>query len=132
MTNLRVHKVIKQRPVLLNHAPNLHYLDIQAFEPQMVSGKAIILHPLTCAAFNTDLDGDQMAVHLPITNSKRSRELMAAGHILDPKVGKPIIIPTQDMLIGIYYLSSEVANGNMNNLFNVNEAFKAYQLGAVS
>ena len=72
-----------------------------------------------------------MAVHLPITNSKRSRELMAAGHILGSKDGKPIITPTQDMLIGIYYLSSEVANGNMNNLFNVNEAFKAYQLGAV-
>ena len=132
-----VRKVIKQRPVLLNRAPTLHRLGIQAFEPQMVAGKAIRLHPLACAAFNADFDGDQMAVHLPITDDsvKEARsDLMAAGHILGPKDGKPIITPSQDMLIGIYYLSSEVENGKgQGTIFaNVNEALKAYQLGAVS
>ena len=132
-----VRKVIKQRPVLLNRAPTLHRLGIQAFEPQMVAGKAIRLHPLACAAFNADFDGDQMAVHLPITDDsvKEARsDLMAATHILGPKDGKPIITPSQDMLIGIYYLSSEVENGKgQGTIFaNVNEALKAYQLGAVS
>ena len=132
-----VRKVIKQRPVLLNRAPTLHRLGIQAFEPQMLPGKAIRLHPLACAAFNADFDGDQMAVHLPITDDsvKEARsDLMAAGHILGPKDGKPIITPSQDMLIGIYYLSSEVENGKgQGTIFaNVNEALKAYQLGAVS
>ena len=131
-----VYKVIKQRPVLLNRAPTLHRLGIQAFEPKIVDGKAIRLHPLACAAFNADFDGDQMAVHLPITAAsvKEARDyLMAAKHILGPKDGKPIITPSQDMLIGIYYLSTETKNakGEGTIFASVNEAIKAYQLGVV-
>lgn len=106
-----VEKVIKSRPVLLNRAPTLHRLGIQAFEVKMVSGKAIHLHPLVTTAFNADFDGDQMAVHVPLSKEAiaEARSIMLASwHILGPKDGKPIITPTQDMVLGNYYLSKEV------------------------
>ncbi|MEJ3572016.1 DNA-directed RNA polymerase subunit beta' [Ureaplasma urealyticum] len=105
-----VEKVIKQRPVILNRAPTLHRLGIQAFEPKMVDGKAIRLHPLVTTAFNADFDGDQMAVHIPLSKEAVAEArsiLLASWHILGPKDGKPIITPTQDMILGIYYLTKE-------------------------
>ncbi|MGL4951035.1 MAG: DNA-directed RNA polymerase subunit beta', partial [Mycoplasma sp.] len=105
-----VHKVIKQRPVILNRAPTLHRLGIQAFEPKMIEGKAIRLHPLVTTAFNADFDGDQMAVHVPLGEEAVAEArsiLLASWHILGPKDGKPIITPTQDMVLGNYYLSME-------------------------
>lgn len=105
-----VEEVIKKRPVLLNRAPTLHRLGIQAFEPRMVDGKAIRLHPLVTTAFNADFDGDQMAVHLPISDEAIAEArslLLASWHILGPKDGKPVITPTQDMILGIYYLTIE-------------------------
>lgn len=109
-----VEKVIKSRPVLLNRAPTLHRLGIQSFEVKMVDGKAIRLHPLVTTAFNADFDGDQMAVHVPLGKEAiaEARSIMLASwHILGPKDGKPIIAPTQDMVLGIYYISKEVKNG---------------------
>ena len=105
-----VHKVIKERPVILNRAPTLHRLGIQAFEPKIVDGKAIRLHPLVTTAFNADFDGDQMAVHVPLSKEAVAEArsiLLASWHVLGPKDGKPIITPTQDMVLGIYYLSME-------------------------
>ncbi|MDN4461965.1 DNA-directed RNA polymerase subunit beta' [Fructilactobacillus sanfranciscensis] len=102
--------VIKEHPVLLNRAPTLHRLGIQAFEPVLVSGKSMRLHPLVCAAYNADFDGDQMAIHVPLSDEAQaeSRLLMAAaGHILAPKDGKPVVAPSQDMVIGNYYLTME-------------------------
>ena len=132
-----VQEVIKTRPVLLNRAPTLHRLSIQAFEPKIVDGKAIRLHPLSCAAFNADFDGDQMAVHLPITKeaiSEARERLMAADHILGPKDGNPIIVPTQDMIIGIFHLSLEKLNEPGQGIIfaTPHEAIKAYQTRAVS
>ncbi|MDE6473257.1 MAG: DNA-directed RNA polymerase subunit beta' [Ureaplasma sp.] len=105
-----VEKVIKERPVLLNRAPTLHRLGIQAFEVKMVDGKAIRLHPLVTTAFNADFDGDQMAVHVPLSKEAvaEARSIMLASwHILGPKDGKPIVAPTQDIVLGNYYLSKE-------------------------
>ncbi len=105
-------EVIKEHPVLLNRAPTLHRLGIQAFEPVLVEGKAIQIHPLVCTAFNADFDGDQMAVHLPLSAEAQaeSRVLMlSANNILSPASGRPIVTPTQDMVIGAYYLTEEVA-----------------------
>lgn len=105
-----VHNVIKERPVILNRAPTLHRLGIQAFEPKMIEGKAIRLHPLVTTAFNADFDGDQMAVHVPLSKEAIAEArsiLLASWHILGPKDGKPIITPTQDMVLGNYYLSME-------------------------
>ena len=105
-------EVIKEHPVLLNRAPTLHRLGIQAFEPVLVEGKAIQIHPLVCTAFNADFDGDQMAVHLPLSAEAQaeSRVLMlSANNILSPASGRPIVTPTQDMVIGSYYLTEEVA-----------------------
>lgn len=105
-----VNKVIKKRPVLLNRAPTLHRLGIQAFEPVLIEGKAIRLHPLVTTAFNADFDGDQMAVHLPLSVEAVAEAraiLLASWHILGPKDGKPIITPTQDMILGNYYLTTE-------------------------
>ena len=105
-----VEKVIKQRPVLLNRAPTLHRLGIQAFEPIMIEGKAIRLHPLVTTAFNADFDGDQMAVHVPLSPEAVAEArsiILASWHILGPKDGKPIITPTQDMVLGNYYLTME-------------------------
>ena len=106
-------EVIKEHPVFLNRAPTLHRLGIQAFEPVLVEGKAIQIHPLVCAAFNADFDGDQMAVHLPLSAEAQAeaRMLMLAAHnILSPASGRPIAVPSQDMIIGLYYLS-EVLDG---------------------
>ncbi|HYH51331.1 MAG TPA: DNA-directed RNA polymerase subunit beta', partial [Acidimicrobiia bacterium] len=104
-------EVIKEHPVLLNRAPTLHRLGIQAFEPVLVEGKAIQIHPLVCAAFNADFDGDQMAVHLPLSAEAQAEArilMLSANNILSPAHGRPIAIPTQDMVIGGYYLTEEV------------------------
>ncbi|HEX6383003.1 MAG TPA: DNA-directed RNA polymerase subunit beta', partial [Acidimicrobiia bacterium] len=103
-------EVIKEHPVLLNRAPTLHRLGIQAFEPVLVEGKAIQIHPLVCAAFNADFDGDQMAVHLPLSAEAQAEArilMLSANNILSPAHGRPIAIPTQDMVIGAYYLTEE-------------------------
>ncbi|CAK8054370.1 DNA-directed RNA polymerase subunit beta' [Eupransor demetentiae] len=102
--------VIQEHPVLLNRAPTLHRLGIQAFEPVLVSGKAMRLHPLICEAYNADFDGDQMAIHVPLSDEAQAESrllMLAAGHILAPKDGKPIVTPSQDMVIGNYYLTTE-------------------------
>jgi DNA-directed RNA polymerase subunit beta' len=103
-------EVVKEFPVLLNRAPTLHRLGIQAFEPVLIDGKAIQLHPLVCSAFNADFDGDQMAVHVPVTLEAQVEArvlLMSTNNILSPAHGKPIIVPTQDMVLGIYYMTRE-------------------------
>ena len=100
--------VIREHPVLLNRAPTLHRLGIQAFEPQLIEGKAIQLHPLACGAFNADFDGDQMAVHLPLSNEAilEAQVLMLQSHnILNPANGAPITVPSQDMVLGLYYIT---------------------------
>ena len=101
-------EVIKQRPVLLNRAPTLHRLGIKAFEPRLIEGSAIQLHPLVCTAFNADFDGDQMAVHVPLSDAavKEARELMLASrNLLKPASGEPIISPGKDIVLGVYYLT---------------------------
>src|SRR5438128_5855759 len=101
-------EVIKEHPVLLNRAPTLHRLGIQAFEPILVEGKAIQIHPLVCTAFNADFDGDQMAVHLPLSTEAQAEArilMLSANNILSPAHGRPIAVPTQDMVLGIYYLT---------------------------
>src|SRR5262249_34020730 len=101
-------EVIREHPVLLNRAPTLHRLGIQAFEPVLIEGKAIQLHPLVCAAFNADFDGDQMAVHVPLSLEAllEARVLMMSpNNILHPANGSPIIVPSQDIVLGLYYLS---------------------------
>ncbi len=107
--------VIRQHPVLLNRAPTLHRLGVQAFEPILTEGKAIQLHPLVCAAFNADFDGDQMAVHVPLSIESQLEArvlMMSTNNILHPANGKPIIVPSQDMILGIYYLSQEPIESN--------------------
>lgn len=107
-----VEDVIKEHPVMLNRAPTLHRLGIQAFEPKLIGGKAIRLHPLVCTAFNADFDGDQMAVHVPLSEEAiaEARLLMlGANNILHPKDGSPIVTPSQDMVLGNYYLTMEKA-----------------------
>src|SRR5256886_14503030 len=101
-------EVIREHPVLLNRAPTLHRLGIQAFEPVLIEGKAIQLHPLVCTAFNADFDADQMAVHVPLSLEAQldARVLMmSTNNILSPASGKPIIVPTQDIVLGLFYLS---------------------------
>ena len=103
-------EVIREHPVLLNRAPTLHRLGIQAFEPVLIEGKAIQLHPLVCTAFNADFDGDQMAVHVPLSLEAQLEArvlMMSTNNILSPANGKPIIVPTQDIVLGLYYLSQE-------------------------
>src|SRR5690554_117626 len=103
-------KVVKEHPVLLNRAPTLHRLGIQAFEPKLVDGKAIRLHPLVTPAFNADFDGDQMAVHVPLSPEAISEArllMLASNNILNPKDGKPVVTPSQDMVLGNYYLTIE-------------------------
>src|SRR6188474_1124836 len=97
-------EVIREHPILLNRAPTLHRLGIQAFEPTLIEGKAIQLHPLVCAAFNADFDGDQMAVHVPLSLEARVL-MMSTNNILHPANGQPIIVPSQDIVLGLYYLS---------------------------
>jgi len=129
--------VIKDHPVLLNRAPTLHRLGIQAFSPVLVEGRAIRLHPLVCTAFNADFDGDQMAVHLPLSEEAQdeARNLMlAAKNLLKPSDGKPVTVPTQDMVLGSYYLTidkkGELGEGKVFRDFN--EALMAYQDGVIS
>ncbi|WP_286966449.1 MULTISPECIES: DNA-directed RNA polymerase subunit beta' [Arsenicicoccus] len=107
-------EVITEHPVLLNRAPTLHRLGIQAFEPQLVEGKAIQLHPLVCGAFNADFDGDQMAVHVPLSAEAQAEArilMLSSNNILKPADGRPVTMPTQDMIIGLFHLTSEVENG---------------------
>jgi DNA-directed RNA polymerase subunit beta' len=102
-------EVIREHPVLLNRAPTLHRLGIQAFEPKLIEGKAIQLHPLVCAAFNADFDGDQMAVHVPLSLEAQLEArvlMMSTNNILSPANGRPIIVPSQDIVLGLYYLST--------------------------
>src|SRR5216117_3987563 len=103
-------EVIQEHPVLLNRAPTLHRLGVQAFEPLLIDGKAIQLHPLVCAAFNADFDGDQMAVHVPLSVEAQMEArvlMMSTNNILSPAHGKPIIIPSQDIVLGLYYMTRE-------------------------
>ncbi|MCJ7672447.1 MAG: DNA-directed RNA polymerase subunit beta', partial [Acidimicrobiia bacterium] len=123
--------VIKEHPVFLNRAPTLHRLGIQAFEPVLIEGKAIQIHPLVCAAFNADFDGDQMAVHLPLSAEAQAeaRLLMLSAHnILSPAHGRPIAVPSQDMVIGVYYLTEVVegAPGEGRTFASLDEAVMAY------
>ena len=130
-------EVIREHPVMLNRAPTLHRLGIQAFEPILVEGKAIKLHPLVCTAFNADFDGDQMAVHLPLTAEAQAEcrfLLLSPNNLLKPSDGGPVAVPSQDMVLGIYYLTQErpEALGSGKVFKNVNEAILAYENGAVT
>jgi DNA-directed RNA polymerase subunit beta' len=130
-------EVIREHPVLLNRAPTLHRLGIQAFEPVLIEGKAIQLHPLVCAAFNADFDGDQMAVHVPLSLEAQLEArvlMMSTNNILSPANGKPIIVPSQDMVLGLYYLSMERKGepGEGSLLSGMAEVHQALAAGAVT
>jgi len=141
-------EVIKEHPVLLNRAPTLHRLGIQAFEPVLVEGRAIKLHPLVCTAYNADFDGDQMAVHVPLSAEAQAEArflMLSANNLLKPQDGRPVTVPTQDMVLGTYYLTMEKEavkdeNGNVTNgvigegkvFSSPEEALMAYQNGYVS
>jgi DNA-directed RNA polymerase subunit beta' len=130
-------EVIREHPVLLNRAPTLHRLGIQAFEPVLIEGKAIQLHPLVCAAFNADFDGDQMAVHVPLSLEAQLEArvlMMSTNNILSPANGKPIIVPSQDMVLGLYYLSMdrEGEPGEGMLLSDMAEVHQAIEVGAVT
>lgn len=127
-----VEEKIKEHPIMLNRAPTLHRLGIQAFEPKLIEGRSIRLHPLVCAAFNADFDGDQMAVHVPITDEAQAEArilMLGANNILSPKDGKPIVSPSQDMVLGNYYLTMEKPGlpGEGRVFKNENEAIMAYE-----
>ena len=129
-------EVIREHPVLLNRAPTLHRLGIQAFEPVLIEGKAIQLHPLVCTAYNADFDGDQMAVHVPLTLEAQleSRALMmSTNNILSPASGQPIIVPSQDVVLGIYYMTREKVNvrGEGMMFADADEVHRAYHAGEV-
>ena len=130
-------EVIKEHPVMLNRAPTLHRLGIQAFEPILVEGKAIKLHPLVCTAFNADFDGDQMAVHLPLSVEAQAEcrfLLLSPNNLLKPSDGGPVAVPSQDMVLGIYYLTQERpgAKGEGKFFKNLNEAILAYENDALT
>ena len=130
-------KVIKEHPVMLNRAPTLHRLGIQAFEPILVQGKAIKLHPLVCTAFNADFDGDQMAVHLPLSVEAQAEcrfLLLSPNNLLKPSDGGPVAVPSQDMVLGIYYLTQERpgAKGEGKFFKSINEAILAYENGVIT
>ena len=130
-------EVIREHPVLLNRAPTLHRLGIQAFEPVLIEGKAIQLHPLVCSAFNADFDGDQMAVHVPLSLEAQLEArvlMMSTNNILSPANGKPIIVPSQDMVLGLYYLSMdrEGEPGEGKVLADIDEVHQALHVGAVT
>ncbi|MCP5145988.1 MAG: DNA-directed RNA polymerase subunit beta' [Gammaproteobacteria bacterium] len=130
-------EVIREHPVLLNRAPTLHRLGIQAFEPVLIEGKAIQLHPLVCTAFNADFDGDQMAVHVPLSIEAQLEArtlMMSTNNILSPANGDPIIVPTQDVVLGLYYMTREsvAAKGSGMIFSDLSEAHRAYETGAVS
>ena len=125
--------VIKDHPVLLNRAPTLHRLGIQAFEPVLVEGRALKLHPLVCTAYNADFDGDQMAVHVPLSAEAQAEArflMLAANNLLKPSDGRPVAVPTQDMVLGSYYLTLEKdGEPGEGKAFTSdgNEAMMAYQ-----
>ncbi len=130
-------EVISEHPVLLNRAPTLHRLGIQAFEPQLVEGKAIQIHPLVCTAFNADFDGDQMAVHLPLSAEAQAEArvlMLSSNNILSPASGRPITSPTQDMVLGLYFLTSlrENQTGEGRAFGSVAEALMAFEQGSLS
>ena len=132
-----VEEVIKEHPVMLNRAPTLHRLGIQAFEPVLVGGKAIRLHPLVCPAFNADFDGDQMAVHVPLSEEAQAEArmlMLGSNNILHPKSGDPIVTPSQDMVLGNYYITMEKAGeeGEGRVFKNSNEALMAYERREIS
>ncbi len=129
-------EVIAEHPVMLNRAPTLHRLGIQAFEPQLVEGKAIQIHPLVCTAFNADFDGDQMAVHLPLSAEAQAEArilMLSSNNILSPASGRPITSPTQDMVLGIYFLTSKHAdlNGEGRAFSSTSEALMSFDLGSL-
>ncbi|PCK30835.1 DNA-directed RNA polymerase subunit beta' [Pseudoalteromonas piscicida] len=128
-------EVIREHPVLLNRTPTLHRLGIQAFEPVLIEGKAIHLHPLVCAAYNADFDGDQMAVHVPLTLEAQLEAralMMSTNNILAPANGEPIIVPSQDVVLGLYYMTRDCINGKGEGTVfkDAKEAEKAYRVGA--
>ena len=128
--------IIKGHPVMLNRAPTLHRLGIQAFEPVLVEGRAIRLHPLVCTAFNADFDGDQMAVHVPLSAEAQAEArllMLSANNLLKPQDGKPVTIPSQDMVLGSYYLTidRDTEPGAGKVFRNVDEALMAYNEGIV-
>ena len=130
-------EVIKEHPVMLNRAPTLHRLGIQAFEPILVEGKAIKLHPLVCTAFNADFDGDQMAVHLPLSQEAQAEcrfLLLSPNNLLKPSDGGPVAVPSQDMVLGIYYLTQkrEGAKGEGKSFTSLAEAILAYENGYIT
>jgi len=127
-------EVIREHPIMLNRAPTLHRLGIQAFEPVLIEGKAMQLHPLVCTAFNADFDGDQMAVHVPLTIEAQLEAralMMSTNNILAPASGEPIIVPTQDVILGLYYMTRETINGKGEGMVfsNPEEAMRAYRNG---
>ena len=127
-------EVIREHPVMLNRAPTLHRLGIQAFEPVLIEGKAIHLHPLVCAAYNADFDGDQMAVHVPLTIEAQMEArtlMMSTNNVLAPANGEPIIVPSQDVVLGLYYLTRDCINGLGEGMVftDTKEAEKAYRTG---
>ena len=129
-------EVIREHPVLLNRAPTLHRLGIQAFEPVLIEGKAIQLHPLVCTAFNADFDGDQMAVHVPLSIEAQLEArtlMMSSNNILSPAHGEPIIVPTQDVVLGLYYMTRERvdARGTGMVFADIAEVHRAFQCGVV-
>lgn len=130
-------EVIREHPVLLNRAPTLHRLGIQAFEPVLIEGKAIQLHPLVCAAYNADFDGDQMAVHVPLTLEAQLEAralMMSTNNILSPANGEPIIVPSQDVVLGLYYMTRDSVNakGEGMVLTGPKEAERIYRAGGLS
>ena len=130
-------EVIKEHPVLLNRAPTLHRLGIQAFEPVLIEGKAIRLHPLVCTPFNADFDGDQMAIHVPLSLEAQAEArllMLASNNILNPKDGKPVVTPSQDMILGNYYLTLErEGEANEGHFYkDYDEAYMAYKNGAIT
>ncbi|NDC18535.1 MAG: DNA-directed RNA polymerase subunit beta', partial [Proteobacteria bacterium] len=130
-------EVIAEHPVLLNRAPTLHRLGIQAFEPQLIEGKAIQIHPLVCTAFNADFDGDQMAVHVPLSAEAQAEArilMLSSNNILSPASGRPLTAPTQDMVLGLYFLTSQRENqvGEGRSFTSVAEGLMAYEQQSVS
>ena len=129
-------EVIREHPIMLNRAPTLHRLGIQAFEPLLVEGKAIQLHPLVCTAFNADFDGDQMAVHIPLSLEAQAEArtlMMSTNNVLSPANGEPIIVPTQDVVLGLYYMTRESADALGTGMIcsDVDEVHRAYESGVL-
>ena len=129
--------IIKDHPVLLNRAPTLHRLGIQAFEPVLVEGRALKLQPLVCTAYNADFDGDQMAVHIPLSVEAQAESrflMLSANNLLKPQDGKPVVSPTQDMVMGAYYLTivRDGEKGEGAVFASPDEAIMAYQTGNVT